>query len=318
MLRPFTLHRPRAAEEACELLARLGEDAAPYAGGTELLLLMKEGLVRPRHLVDVKRIPGLETIAGAGARLVIGATTTHREVERSALVQTRCPILASVARHVANVRVRNVGTVGGNLAFADPHSDLATLLLTLDARVELISPRGRRALPLADFVRGPWETAREPDELLVAVSVSPWPAPAAAAYVKFGVHERPTLGIAVALLIEHGGDGGAPAADLPSGSGAAPRVADARIAVGCVNPRPARVPDAEARLRGCAIADVESVTEAVGELAAASADASDDLYGSADYKREMVAVFARRALRAAGVRARGAEPAARYAYAVVA
>ncbi|MGH7312560.1 MAG: FAD binding domain-containing protein, partial [Candidatus Rokuibacteriota bacterium] len=146
MLRPFTLHRPRTAAEACELLARLGDDAAPYAGGTELLLLMKEGLLRPRHLVDVKRIVGFDTIGDDGARLVIGATVTHRALERSALVKTRCPVMAEVARHVANVRVRNVGTVGGNLAFADPHSDLATLFLALDASVELTSPRGRREL----------------------------------------------------------------------------------------------------------------------------------------------------------------------------
>ncbi len=302
MLRPFTLHRPRTAEEACELLARLGDEAAPYAGGTELLLLMKEGLLRPRHLVDVKRIAGFDAIAGDGGRLSIGATVTHRAVERAALVQARCPLLAAVARHVANVRVRNVGTVGGNLAFADPHSDLATLFLTLEASVELTSPRGRRTLALADFVRGPWETARTPDELLTSVRLTPWPGRAAAAYVKFGLYERPTLGIALALLLE---DGGA-------------RVAEARIAIGCVNPRPARVPGAEARLRGCPVGDLEEVSGAVAELSAASADPADDLHGSADYKREMVAVFTRRALRVAAARARGAEPAAHYPHAVVA
>lgn len=284
------------------MLARLGDDAAPYAGGTELLLLMKEGLLRPRHLVDVKRLPGLDRIGGEGARLVIGATVTHRVLERSALVKARCPLVASVAHHVANVRVRNVGTVGGNLAFADPHSDLATLFLTLDASVELTSPRGERMLALVDFVRGPWETVRAPDELVVSVTLTPWPGRVAAAYVKFGVYERPTLGVAIALLLDD----------------SAARVAGARIAVGCVNPRPARVPDAEARLRGCVIADLEDVSGAVAELAAAGADPAADLHGSADYKREMVAVFTRRALRAAATRARGAEPVARYPYAVVA
>ena len=116
MLRPFALHRPASAEEACGLLSRLGEDAVPYAGGTELLLLMKEGLLRPRHLVDVKRIPGLDAIVDGGADVTIGAVVTHRAVERSAAVRARCPVLAAVARHVANIRVRNVGTVGGNLA----------------------------------------------------------------------------------------------------------------------------------------------------------------------------------------------------------
>ena len=305
MLRPFALHRPASAEEACGLLSRLGEDAVPYAGGTELLLLMKEGLLRPRHLVDVKRIPGLDAIVDGGADVTIGAVVTHRAVERSAAVRARCPVLASVARHVANIRVRNVGTVGGNLAFADPHSDLATLFLALDARVQLVSPRGRRELSLDDFVRGPWETARAADELLTSVTLTPWPERTAAAYVKFGVHERPTLGVAVALRLE------------PAANGAA-SVAEARLAIGCVDPRPARVPAAEARLRGCPVAELEDSVAEVGARAAASVDPADDLYGSADYKREMVAVFTRRALRAAAARARGVEPVARYQYAVVA
>jgi len=307
VLRPFALHRPATAEEACALLGRLGDDAVPYAGGTELLLLMKEGLLRPRHLVDLKRIPGLDAIAAGGGGLLVGATATHRAVERSAPVAAACPVLASVARHVANVRVRNVGTVGGNLAFADPHSDLATVFLALDATVALVSPRGRRELPVGDFVRGPWETAREADEVLVAVVVPPGLGRVAAAYVKFGVHERPTLGIAVVLGVED--------RDGRAGAG---RVADARIAIGCVNPRPARAPDAEARLRGCGVGDLEDVAGAVAERAAASADPADDLHGSADYKREMVAVFTRRALRAAAARARGGEGPARYAHAVLA
>jgi len=305
MLRPFALHRPVSAEEACGLLSRLGEDAVPYAGGTELLLLMKEGLLRPRHLVDVKRIPGLDAIVDGGADVTIGAVVTHRAVERSAAVRARCPVLASVARHVANIRVRNVGTVGGNLAFADPHSDLATLFLALDARVQLVSPRGRRELSLDDFVRGPWETARAADELLTSVTLTPWPERTAAAYVKFGVHERPTLGVAVALRLE------------PAANGAA-SVAEARLAIGCVDPRPARVPAAEARLRGWPVADLEDSVAEVGARAAASVDPADDLYGSADYKREMVAVFTRRVLRAAAARARGVEPVAHYQYAVVA
>jgi carbon-monoxide dehydrogenase medium subunit len=305
VLRPFTLHRPDTAEAACALLAGLGEDAAAYAGGTELLLLMKLGLLRPRHLVDVKRIGGFGDVID-GPRLTIGAAVTHRAVERSPLIRARCPLVGSVARHVANVRVRNVGTVGGNLAFADPHSDLATLFLTLDAAVELASPRGRRELPLAEFVRGPWETARASDELLASVRLTPWPRETAAAYVKFGVHERPTLAVAAVLRLGGGG------------RGAGDRILDARIAVGCVSPRPMRVAAAEARLAGASIADVEEAVRAASEIAAASVDPADDLYGSADYKREMVAVFVRRALRIAAARARGAEPSGRFPHAVVA
>src|SRR5258705_158290 len=152
---------------------------------------MMRGLPRPPHLVDVKRIRELNELADGG-RLTIGATVTHRSLERSPLVRARCPLVASVARHVANVRVRNVGTIGGNLAFADPHSDLATLFLALDAHVELVSPGGRRELSLGDFVRGPWETARRPDELLAGARLAPWPSPAAA-HLEIGVHARPPL-----------------------------------------------------------------------------------------------------------------------------
>jgi carbon-monoxide dehydrogenase medium subunit len=301
VLRPFTLHRPQTAEEACAQLAELGEDAAVYAGGTELLLLMKLGLLRPRHLVDVKRIPGFGVIAD-GPRLTVGAAVTHRTLERSELIRARCPLVGAVARHVANVRVRNVGTVGGNLAFADPHSDLATLFLTLDASVDLRSPRGRRELPLADFVRGPWETARAADEVLESVKLTRWPDGTHAAYVKFGVHERPTLAVAVALRPEPA-DGA---------------VVDARIAVGCVGPRPMRMTGAEARLTGAPIADLETRAREASDIAATAADPADDLYGSADYKREMVAVFVRRATRIAASRARGVEPVERFPHAVVA
>src|SRR5262245_1320992 len=303
MLRPFTLHRPDTAEEACGLLAQLGEEAAPYAGGTELLLLMKLGLLRPRHLVDVKRVTEFQAIVD-GDHLTIGATATHRTVERSPVVRARCPLVAAVARHVANVRVRNVGTVGGNLAFADPHSDLATLFLTLDANVELISPRGRRVLPLADFTRGPWETARQSDELLVSVRLTPWPRESAAAYVKFGLYERPTLGLAVTLRLE--------------GPPCRARIAEARNAVGCVNPRPLRVPSAEARLAGVELRSLEDAVGSAADAVASTIDPADDLHGSADYKREMAKVFTRRAVRIAAARARGAAPAARFPYAVVA
>jgi carbon-monoxide dehydrogenase medium subunit len=300
MLRPFTLHRPVTADEACDLLTRLGPDASPYAGGTELLLLMKLGFASPQHLVDVKRVAGFGQVEAAGERVRIGAAVTHRTVERSTAVRARCPLLSDVARHIANVRVRNVGTVGGNLAFADPHSDLATLLLAMDGRVELVSPRGRRELPIGEFVVGPWQTARQPDELLAAVSVMPWPAGTAATYVKFGVHERPTLGVAVALLPDNG------------------RVAAARVTFGCVNPAPVRVTSAEARLAGVTLAELGDVTPAVAAMTVDLVDAVDDLHGSADYKREMIGVFTRRALAIARARAMAGTPAARYPYTVVA
>jgi len=165
VLRAFELHRPATVAEASALLAAR-PDAALYAGGTELLLLMKAGLVRPADVIDLKRIPDLGGLVDGDDALAIGATVTHRALERSALVRARWPLVAGVAAHVANVRVRNVGTVGGNLAFADPHSDLTTLFLVFDATVRLGSAAGARELPVGDFVRGPYETARRADEVL--------------------------------------------------------------------------------------------------------------------------------------------------------
>ena len=262
---------------------------------------MKEGLLRVRHLVDLKRIEGLDAITAEDGWLSIGATVTHRMVERSPLVRDRCPTFAAAAQHVANVRVRNVGTVAGNLAFADPHSDVAILLVALDGVVRLASRRGTREVPIASFLRGVYETAREPDEILTAVRFRPWPSPTASAYVKFGVHERPTLGVAVALVLD--GDG---------------RVQEARLAVGCVGPRPLRISAAEERLQGRSLADVLDDPIEAGALATQHVDAVSDLHGSAEYKREMVGVFVRRALRVAAARALGRHVEERFRHAVVA
>jgi carbon-monoxide dehydrogenase medium subunit len=221
VLRPFALHRPSSLDEVGDLLAEHRGDSAVYAGGTELLLLLKEGFLRVGNLIDLKRVPGLGEITVEDGNVIIGATVAHRTVERSAGLRAACPIVPAVARHVANVRVRHVGTVGGNLAFADPHSDLATLLLTLDGSVRLWRRGRAREVSLAEFMRGPYQTAREEDEILTSVRLHPWPAGTVATYVKVGMHERPPLGIALAVTLD-------------------PRtraVADARVAVGCIASR---------------------------------------------------------------------------------
>ena len=300
MLRPFTLHQPSMLTQVADLLAEHRGEAILYAGGTEVLLLMKEGLLRPRHLIDVKRVPGLDAITATDGRLTIGATAHHRAVERSPLVHERCPVVAEVARHVANVRVRTVGTVGGNLAFADPHSDLATLFLALDATVTLWSPRGERELSLTQFVRGEYETAREADEVLTMVRLRPWPAGTAAAYLKFGVYERPTLGVTAA--IEPDADG---------------RPSAVRVTVGCVGPRPQRLFEVERRAAGESPATLDARGEELGTVAAREVEVVADRHGSAEYKRAMVGVFVRRALHVATARAQGEEPHARYAHTVV-
>jgi carbon-monoxide dehydrogenase medium subunit len=300
VLRPFALYQAFTVAEASEVLAREGSEAAVYAGGTELLLVLKQGLLRAKSLVDVKRIPGLAEIRAEHGAVAIGATATHRAVERSDVVHARCPLVAGVARHVANVRVRNVGTVGGNLAFADPHSDLATLFLAFDGVVRLASRTGERELPLDEFVLGPYESARAEDEILTAVRLSPWPARTAGAYVKFGAHERPTLGVAAALMLD-GGD----------------TIADARLAVGCVTPRPRRLRAAEDRLRGFTTADVSRHAGEVAALAIADVEAEGDLHGSAEYKVEMTRVFVQRILKVAATRAAGRELHERHPHTIV-
>jgi carbon-monoxide dehydrogenase medium subunit len=299
MIRAFALFRPTALAEVGELLAEHGEAATLYAGGTELLLLMKEGFIRPRVLVDVKRIPEMAAMTTGADAVRIGATVSHRAVEHASELRAAYPLVSGVARHVANRRVRSVGTVGGNLAFADPHSDLATLFLVFDARVVLWSVAGEREMPLAEFVRGPYETARRADEVLTAVRLARWPTGAVGAYMKFGLHERPTLGVAAMLV-----------------AGANGRITHARLAIGCVGARPERLAAVEERLQNMPVADIARRATDVADGVADAIDAVSDLHGSAEYKREMARVFVSRALGVSARRARGAPVDARYPHTV--
>jgi carbon-monoxide dehydrogenase medium subunit len=270
-LPPFDLHRAHSVEEARELLVRYGEDAAVVCGGTELLLLLKLGFAAYGHLVDVKPIEALRGIRADNGALVIGAAVTHREIERSPVVLERLPALAAMERTVANIRVRSVGTLGGNLCFSDPHSDPATFLLALDAEAEV---DGRR-LPLAEFLVGPYETALEHAQLLSAIRIPVPPAGTGIAHRKLAFHERPAATVACAVRVRDGG------------------IADARIAVGSVGARAVRAPEAEAVLRGKAPDDAGALAEAAG-LAAEASEPVDDANGSADYKANLVRVLVER------------------------
>ena len=281
MLQPFRLHEPTTPEEASRTLSDLGEDAGVYAGGTELLLAMKQGLLRYPHLVNIKPI-GLDHIGyDHDARcLRIGATATHRSVEHSPIVRSRFPMIAEMEARVANVRVRATGTLGGNLCFAEPHSDVATALLLHDAAVEIHGEAGRRRVPLAEFLVDAYTTSLRPGDVVLQIEVPALPAGAGACYRKVAFLERPSVGVGTALV--PGSDGGS--------------VAEARVAVGCVGPTPFRVPEAEAVLRGAPLAEA-AFQAAVGEAAQAllaRCDPAGDLYGSRAYKRHLAAVLARR------------------------
>ena len=230
-LAPFELHPVDSVAAATALLEEHGDEAVLYAGGTELLLLMKLRFAAATHLVDVKPIAELAGITVTDGTLRIGAAVTHRAIERSPIVAAGWPGIAAMERWVANLRVRNVGTLGGNLAFADPHSDPATYLLASDATVVLGKGDVRRRLPIDAFLIGPYTTALEPGELLVAIEAPAVTAGTGTSHQRFAFHERPAVTVSCHARIA----GGA--------------IADPRIAIGSVGAAPVRVREAEALLK---------------------------------------------------------------------
>jgi carbon-monoxide dehydrogenase medium subunit len=275
-LRRFTIHQPKTIAEASLMLAELGEKARLYAGGTELLLAMKHDLLRYEHLVDIKTIPDLNKIELKNGSLMIGSTATHRAIERSPAVKENLPVLAQMETKVANVRVRASGTLGGNLCFAEPHSDPATLLLALDARARVQGKAGSRTLGIDKLITGAYETSLAADELLVGVEI-PVPAKSRrAAYLKFQLHERPTLGMALVLDVEGN------------------NIKTASAVVGSVSAVPTQSGKANALLIGSKGQSEKQLPQAAEALAEA-ADPVDDLEGSAEYKRHLIGVFLKRA-----------------------
>ena len=277
-LRRFNIHQPCSAAEASRMLATFGDDAGLYAGGTELLLAMRHGALRYGHLVDVKVIPGFDSLEQRDGFLEIGAAATHRAIERSPLVRAKQPVLAEMESQVANVRVRAAGTLGGNLCFAEPHSDPATLLLVLEAMVKAEGPGGSRELRVDELIAGAYANSLQPHELLTAIRI-PCAAPnQRAAYLKFQVRERPTLGLALLLETPDGGR----------------TITKGRVAVGCVCPNPRRSKAAESLLMGSR-REVDDRLDRTANILADDAELIDDHEGGADYKRHLIGVFLRRA-----------------------
>jgi carbon-monoxide dehydrogenase medium subunit len=280
---PFELLEPRTLREAAGLLASAEPSVRPIAGGTAVMLMMKMGVLRPSRLVSLraveKRYSAIE--AGADGGLTLGALATLSALERSPAVKSRAPVITRALRALANVRVRNVATVGGNLAHADPHMDLPPILIALGASVSVVGPAGDRTLPLEKLYAGYLETTLEHGELIAEVKV---PAQGArrAAYLKCttrSADDWPALGVAVSLEAD----------------GAVVR--DARIVIGAATDTPVRLANAEKALRGARVDDV--VLRRAGEAAAAEAAVIGDQHGTAAYKRELVRVYVARAVKAA-------------------
>lgn len=280
MIPRFSLTRARQLDEAFAAFAAGDGEATYLAGGTELLQVMKMGLASFSTLIDLKGIAGLKGIAANDGLLRIGAAVTHREIERSPVVTAGIPALASLARGVANARVRNQGTLGGNLAFAEPHSDPATLLVACDATVELAGPAGVRQATVDGFVLGPLETDRAPEEVLVAVEVQRRRSGEGIAYQKLKFFERPAVSVGVRLTVTAG------------------RVDGARVAVGSLSDRPLLLPEVAAALQGAGRDDLDAAVRRAQDPLG-SIDAVADLNGSADYKRHLAGVLLGRAARAA-------------------
>ena len=280
MLRRFRLEEPESVQEAADLLNRYGDSAKVYAGGTELLLAMKEGLVHYERLINVKQLKGLNEVRLDNGTVSIGALCTHHQLETAPLLKERLPALVELEKNVANVRVRQAGTIGGNLCFAEPHADPGTLLLALGATLVAQSSSSRREIAAADFFIDAYETCLAADEVLSEIRI---PAPAARsgiAYLKFGYLERPSVGVAIALTLNGG-------------------ISDAKIAVGCAGPAPKRVGEAEAMLTGKSIEEASRNLASAGQVAGSAAQAISDLHGAQDYKEHIVGVLLKRAFQRA-------------------
>ena len=285
---PFEYAAPTTIPDALSLLRRHGDDAKVLAGGHSLIPVMKLRLAAPAFLVDIKGIAGLDYIREEGDFLRIGALTRESELERSELIARRYPILADASRVIADPLVRNMATVGGNLAHADPANDHPAVMLALDAQIVAVGPSGERVIPIADFFVDAFVTALQPDELLTEIRV---PIPAARSGGAYKKLERKVGDYAIAAV----------AVQLTlAATGAAERAA---IALTNVGPMPLRASAAEAALAGQS--PDGSALERAAALASEQAEPVTDLRGPAEYKRDMVRVLAYRALKTALERAAG-------------
>ncbi len=280
-MQDFFFHAPETLEEVFSLFQEYGENARPIAGGTALVVMMKQSLVQADHLVSLQRVNDLRSIVAGDGDLHIGALVTHREVEISELVRERVPLVADVYSRVATVRIRNVATVGGGLAHADPSQDPPPGLIASDARVRLLSSQGERVIPVEELFRDYYESSIQVGEVLTELII---PLPSSrrrTVYLKYlprTADDYPTVGVAATAQVEDG------------------LCKEIRVALGAVAPTPIRAKVVEEVLEGR-----EATPQMIRLAAEAVADQVDpltDIRGSAEYKRDMAVVFTRRALEA--------------------
>ena len=278
----FDYQEPTTLKKAFALMEKHGDDARVIAGGTSLLIMMRQRLLMPKVVISLARIPKFDRIAySARDGLRIGAGARHRDIELSPAVQKHYPLLHETFRKVAQPRIRNMGTVGGNLAAGDPLTDPGASLIALDADLTLTSSKGQRTLPLDEFFIDYYQTALEPDELLTEIHVPP-PQRPGWSHIKFtprSIEDFATVGVALTLKANNG------------------TCEDVRVGLNSVASTIVRARKAEAVLRGKPITD--ATLEEMGEVASTECDPMDDNRGSAEYKLDLVKVLVRRAAREA-------------------
>ncbi|MGN6716071.1 MAG: FAD binding domain-containing protein [Candidatus Binatia bacterium] len=279
-MKNFEYLEPTSVAEACALLKQNGGEAKIFAGGAHLTILMKQGLYQPRALINIKKIAELKGIRCSDTELSIGALVTHRELETSALVRDKFSVLCEAEREVANIRVRHMGTIGGNLASGEPLTDLSQIFIALDGKVKIIGPNGERTLPVQELFLDFYTTSLADDEIITEVMIPLLPKKSGIEYQRFSsssVVDKPAAGVAVRLTLERGNE----------------VIQLARVVLGCVGATPVRARRAEEILTGKRLL-LDSAIEA-GKAASQECDPITDLRGSAEYKRAIIGVLVKRA-----------------------
>lgn len=279
-LTPFNYSAPEDLEEVLLRLENHGESTALLAGGTDLIPMMKTGVFRPEYVLNLKNVKGLDGIID-GPNIDISALMTIRDIEKSEELRLRCPILAEAASKIAYVQIRNIGTIGGNISHASPAADFAPVLMVLDARVDIISLKRRRTLPITDFFLGPGKTVLKKNEMISGFRIPDARRPAIWAFKK--VASRSSKGLAVVNL-----------ALFISLKGNDSIVEDARIAVGAMGPTPIRCNRTEQLLVGERAS--EALFKAASETLQGETAPISDIRASKMYRRELVKLLTKEAL----------------------
>ena len=280
----FEYHAASTVKEALDLLGKYKDEAKLLAGGHSLLPAMKLRLAQPKHLIDIGKIKGLAGVKEEGGTLVIGAMTTHHAIESSAVLKSKCPLLPEVAGHIGDPMVRNMGTIGGSLAHADPAADWPAAAIALGVELVAEGPKGKRTIKADDFFKGLLTTALADDEILTEIRVPASGPNVKSAYVKFPhpASRFAVVGVAAVLTM----DGG--------------KIAKASIGITGAGTKATRAKTVEAAIAGKA-ADAASIQTAA-EKGADGVDVQADLQGSEEYKKHLLRVFAKRAIEAAAAK----------------